>query len=349
MTEELTEKTAETSLMGRLGPIAIGNRGILLATMDDVFRFAKAIALSQLCPPGFSETDCFLIIANGLEVGMSPMAALASTYIVNNRATIFGDMPLALVRQSGLLEDYQQEFMGAPYQDDFRCVVTTKRKGQPKSIVTDYSILDAKTAEVWGRTFERNGKTVKSPWVTNPRRMLMFRARGFNLRDNFGDVLKGCSIAELDDGAEPGFEHAKPVLGHVVTPRFETPLSTKRRGRPPKQSAAQPDLVPASQEPVAEPEPKPATPPPKGPDGPKAPPQTEDKTTSPVWEINQRLAKAGIAPEKFVEFMYKNAYLEAADVEEIRIGHIGIERVDPDGLSLALQNWTLVLEEIKKL
>jgi hypothetical protein len=211
------------SLMSRLGTVALGDRGIKLENMDDVFRFAKAVATSQLCPFGFSETDCFVIIQNGLEVGMSPMAALANTYVVNNRATIFGDMPLALVRQSGLLESYSQKYEGKPYEEDYRCIVTTKRKGEVEPIVTEYAVADAIIAELWGKIVSKNGKEHKTPWVTAPKRMLLFRARGFNLRDNFPDVLKGCSIAELNDdyGNEPGFSNAKPAEGKVVEPNFD--------------------------------------------------------------------------------------------------------------------------------
>jgi hypothetical protein len=223
-TQEIVKQ--DNSLMARLGPVELGARGVKLATMDDVFRFAKAVSMSQLCPAGFSETDCFVIIQNGLEVGMSPMAALANTYIVNNRATIFGDMPLALVRQSELLEDYEQEYIGKQYDDDFCCKVSTKRRGQSKPSVTTYSVMDAKEANLWDKVVSRNGKDFSTPWVTAKKRMLLFRARGFNLRDNFGDVLKGCSIAELNDDYEgdlnkAGIAHARPITGKVVEPIFK--------------------------------------------------------------------------------------------------------------------------------
>ncbi len=206
--------------MTRLGAVQVGNRGIVLSNMDDIFRFAKAIHMSQLCPAGFSETDCFVIIANGLEVGMSPMAAIQSTYVVNNRATIFGDMPLALVRASSVYENYSQKFVGEPYADNYTCVVTSKRKGEVE-LVTEYSVFDAKEAELWEKTITKNGREFKTPWCTAKKRMLLFRSRGFNLRDNFGDVLKGCAIAELDDRfGEPGFAEAKQAEGRVVEPNF---------------------------------------------------------------------------------------------------------------------------------
>lgn len=220
MNDENQQPNQQTSLMSRLGQVPVGNRGIVLSNMDDIFRFAKAIHMSQLCPRGFSETDCFVIIANGLEVGMSPMAALQSTYIVNNRATIFGDMPLALVRASSVYESYSQIYVGTPFEDDFACVVKSKRKGESE-MVTEYSVGDARIAELWGKIVQKDGREVKTPWVTAPKRMLLFRARGFNLRDNFGDVLKGCAIAELDDRfGEPGFAEPKQAEGRVVEPNI---------------------------------------------------------------------------------------------------------------------------------
>ena len=179
--------------------VPVGHRGIELSSMEELFRFAEAVSMSQLCPPGFSKTDIFLIIQNGLEVGMSPMAALSSTYIVNKRATIFGDMPLALVRQSGLLEDYKQEYSGTPYNDDYTCTVTTMRRNTKTPITVSYSVKNAKTARLWGK---------EGAWTSTPDRMLLYRARGFCLKDNFPDVLRGCSIGELNDEVPSGFQNA---------------------------------------------------------------------------------------------------------------------------------------------
>ncbi len=44
----------------------------------------------------------------------------------------------------------------------------------------------------------------------------MFRARGFNLRDNFGDVLKGMILREDAEDFHQGFDKAKPVAATVA-------------------------------------------------------------------------------------------------------------------------------------
>jgi hypothetical protein len=326
--------------MDKLGAIAVGNRGIQLSNMDDVFRFAKAVAGSQLCPPGFSERDCFLVIANGLEVGMSPMAALQSTYIVNNRATIFGDMPLALVRQSGLLEDYKQEYVGKAFDDDYRCIVTSKRKGTSTPITTEYSVKDARTAELW---------TKKGPWTTAPKRMLLYRARGFNLKDNFSDVLKGCAIAELDDGV--GFDNAREAVGRVVEPHFSAPaVSETSRLNLGETRSAVPDL--RGPEPPAKRGPgRPRKEKPEevlfGPSAEMAEqkPETETPAADLSKEAKQilgRLADEKIPVIDFLLVMEKCAFLDATP-EAIRNGQVEISAVSAQGLSDALENWEHVL------
>lgn len=378
---------AQMSLMARLGSVPVGNRGIQLAHMDDIFRFAKAIAMSQLCPPGFTETDCFVIIANGLEVGMSPMAALASTYVVNNRATIFGDMPLALVRQSGLLESYNQKYEGKRYEDDYRCVVTTKRKGEGEPIITSYSVGDAKIAEVWGKTITKNGKEFKTPWVTAPDRMLLFRARGFNLRDNFGDVLKGCAIAELnDDENVAGFEHAKAAAAQVVEPNFNraSEISAVPRGQMTRAADLAPGADPGISEEIVNvgperatidreaprrrgrppksasqpgslfPPPAPAAapvaPPPAQPEAPPPPPaepKPAEPQPGPGAEVMKRLAAEKIPQEDFLLLLHELGLVDS-EPEDIKMGYYTIGKVAEHDLKLALNDWARVIETLKK-
>ncbi len=46
--------------------------------------------------------------------------------------------------------------------------------------MTEFSVGDAVVAKLWGKR-GYNGKD--TPWITNPKRMLKMRARGFGLRD----------------------------------------------------------------------------------------------------------------------------------------------------------------------
>ncbi len=199
-------------------PVAVGQRGIQINTLEDLYRFAKAVVLSGLAPKGMDKAETILVaIQLGMELGMSPMSSLQNIAIINGRPGIFGDAALALVRASGLLEDYTQEVTGAG--DALVATVTSKRVGFDP-IVSTFSMTDAKRAGLLGKS---------GPWAQYPERMLLFRARGFNLRDNFGDVLKGLrTTEELQDIPAPGPRHLPappfdPPAGEVVPPAAPPP------------------------------------------------------------------------------------------------------------------------------
>ena len=192
-------------------PLPIGPKGIQLESFEALWRFAQCIAASPFAPRGMEKPEAIVpAIQLGLEIGLSPMSALQNVAVINGRPGIYGDAALALVRASGLCEYYTQRFEGEG--DDRRAIVVSKRTDSPEPIESIFSVKDAKRAGLWGK---------QGPWTQYPDRMLLFRARGFNLRDNFGDVLKGMStLEELRD------LNIKPVSGHTVENpdiRFDEP------------------------------------------------------------------------------------------------------------------------------
>jgi hypothetical protein len=130
----------------------------------------------------------------GAELGLTPMAALQNTAVINGRPAIYGDAALALVRASGLLTSYKEEEIGEPNTDAHGYRVTAAR-GDATTVET-FTVADAKRAKLWAKA---------GPWTDYPKRMLRFRARGYVLRDLFGDVLKGLRTVEeaRDIPAEP--------------------------------------------------------------------------------------------------------------------------------------------------
>lgn len=167
-------------------PITFGSRGVELATLEDAYRFSNAVVASGFAPKGMDRPESVLVaIQLGLEIGLTPMAAMQNIGVINGRPGIYGDAALALVRSSGLLDSYEQAYTGEG--DNLVCSVTVKRKGDPVAITSEFGVADAKAAGLWGK---------QGPWSQYPRRMLLFRARGFALRDAFGDVLKGLKTSE---------------------------------------------------------------------------------------------------------------------------------------------------------
>jgi hypothetical protein len=158
-------------------------------TFGDALKFSEMIANSSLCPQAYrgKPDEVMVAMSFGAEVGLGPNQSLQNIAVINGKPSIYGDALLGLVRASGELEDFQEFFEGEFGKDDYTAVCVSHRVGMKSPIVSKFSIADAKRMKKWGS---------KGPWTDYPNRMLQMRARGFNLRDNFPDVLKGLITAE---------------------------------------------------------------------------------------------------------------------------------------------------------
>lgn len=204
--------------------VPMGKLGVQLTDIGALWRFSDMVFQSGMAPKGMNIQAIAVSIQMGLEVGLSPLQALQSTAVINGRPGIYGDAAKALVEASGLLEEFDEWFevdnkrvdrLPAKLTDTVAAVCSSKRKGR-KPRVSIFTVADAKAAALWGK---------QGPWSQYPQRMLMFRARGFNLRDNFGDVLKGLrTVEELRDSPDVIDAVATPV----VTPTVEPPAGSTK-------------------------------------------------------------------------------------------------------------------------
>ena len=179
----------------------VRNGGIVLETFEDMWAYAKLISQSELLPKQFrgKPADVVIAIQMGQEIGLSPLHSVRNIYVVNGRASMWGDAVIALVRNSPVCE-WISEYM----EDDGTAVCESKRVNDPRPLVTRFTKQDAITAGLWGSA---------GPWKNYPRRMLQMRARGFNLRDNFADVLGGLiTREEAEDYPEEQTAPAAPTL-----------------------------------------------------------------------------------------------------------------------------------------
>lgn len=200
----MPEETQIEQLEKRRAIIPAGPRGIELKSLNDFYRFAEYVVAAGVAPKGLDGAAGVLIaLQHGAEVGLLPMQALQSIYIVNGQPHLFSDAPKGIVLASGLLEKCKEFFEGKYPEDSFRAVVEIKRVGYDQKRV-EFSIEDAKRAGLW------QNKS-KDPWIHYPKRMLRWRALGYALRDEFPDVLKGFPIRELLDEEDEALARAKPV------------------------------------------------------------------------------------------------------------------------------------------
>lgn len=180
--ELLPEKKPEKQLV----PVTMGVQGVQLTSLDEALRFSRAVVASGLAPISFkTEAQVFIAISTGAELGLTPMASLNSLVVINGKVGLYSETAFALIRGKGVLEDYKEEITGLG--DERKATVTTKRKGIPTPLISSFSIAQAKTAGIYGRN---------PVWKVYEDRMLLARARGFNARDGYSDILKGIGVAE---------------------------------------------------------------------------------------------------------------------------------------------------------
>lgn len=249
---EAAQRTAEPrtdldTLLNR--PSATFGPDMRITDLDQAIRFAQLIVDSGFAPKAMTIPGCVIAIQMGYEVGLSPMAAVQSIAVINGKPSMYGDACLALIRASGQLEHFEETFVGEPGTDERGVMVTVKRKGFPEASET-FTVADAKRAKLWGN---------QGPWSQYPQRMLKFRARGFILRDQFGDVLKGLVTAEEAMDMPPTRNETPPTSEATPPDVFgATPEQTKPATQDePSDPATNPsinDLVAAAVEAVGYPE-----------------------------------------------------------------------------------------------
>jgi hypothetical protein len=172
-------------------------------TLGEQYRVASVYAKSGVLPKHFDTAEKVLTVLHYCrQMNLPPLVAMRQIMVVNNTPTMWGDLPLALVKKSGKLQ-YIKEFLIDTEGNEISlenknmiaeasgAICITKRVGDASEIVTSFSIKEAQDA----RLFDKTG----SVWKVYPKRMLQMRARSQNLKDNFPDVLHGVAISEYDD------------------------------------------------------------------------------------------------------------------------------------------------------
>ena len=184
-------------------------RALVPRTLEEASALAEVIAGSGLAPVGFDTPQaCLIAILHGLELGLTPLAALQRLALIEGRPTLWGDGALALVRASGLCTAVRETLEGSG-PGDWQAVCTLRRRGEGRVIERRFSADDARRARLWGKP---------GPWSDYPQRMLQMRARAFALRDGFADVLGGLYVREELEGSEPGWSAPAPHGGPKPAP-----------------------------------------------------------------------------------------------------------------------------------
>lgn len=201
------EKSPTTEIVRK--QIEAAESGVIVgATFDDQYRLARVYHASRMLPQAFDTPEkVFAGMQFAYELGLKGITAMRNICVINGTPSLWGDLPLALVKRSGKLKaikEWTTDESGkeiSPENNNVSAMPaaaycrTMRKDGEFENEVTTWFTLDdAKKAGLYG-----NPK--KEIWAKYLRRMLQMRARGQNLKDNFGDILMGAAIAEYDHNA----------------------------------------------------------------------------------------------------------------------------------------------------
>ena len=299
-----------------------GRQGTLMAlrpqTLQEAMELAGYMAKSDLVPKEYRGKPENVLIAMQLggEVGLSPFQALQSIAVINGRPQIYGDAGLAIVMNSGLLEDFEET--DDPAVEGGRAYCRMKRKGVAKPTEHTYSQQDAQGVTMWERDQHGNPRQTKladrAMWKSFPKRMRQMRARWWVMRDLFPDVLKGLVGREEH---EPDATPIPPTDGEVIEvtdysammPRervAEAPSDVESAVTEPVQPEAESAAAPPPEPPpVAAPPPPPPAPAPAVPkDTPAAPGVPKDKDRPTTFTLNGvPYRTAGVGEKNFLEIL----------------------------------------------
>lgn len=152
---------------------------------DDVFAMLKGMRAEGLLPKGMTEQAAFLVVTRGRELGMQPIEALSSLYVVNGRVALEGEAMLAAINRNNL-----GTYLVTESSVERAEVEMVNRSGSKFTAV--FTAEDAKRA-----------KLSSDPWQKYPQMMLLWRAVSWGCRVCFPELFNGIYTREEAESMEP--------------------------------------------------------------------------------------------------------------------------------------------------
>lgn len=211
---DVTQETKPKADLAKSDPLQLDDQGLYrMVTQQDEFRVARMLLETGAVPRAFSTPQQVMMAIQALKsLGLNWRTAIRQCgFTAQGAFMVYGDLELAVVRQSGVLESFDEYLVvegedgklsrrcmanGNIMQPVVAAVCVIKRKDMPDAHEAIFSVEDAKTAGLWGRT-----PTWKGYWT----RMLAMRARGLAIRNMASDITQGLAGVEYDvDGVDYG-------------------------------------------------------------------------------------------------------------------------------------------------
>lgn len=175
------------------GTIAMGARGVILTSFDELQRLAMMISSSGM-GGSFNGNPAAAAVAMlvARELGQSDMWGIQNIAVINGRATVYGDGLLGLCKAHPEWDPelFEEKEFGTIGNDGYGWTCQAPRFGN-RTVNRTFTWADAKRAGLLGKS---------GPWTQYPGRMIQLRARAFALRDQYPDILRGSkSSVEVAD------------------------------------------------------------------------------------------------------------------------------------------------------
>jgi hypothetical protein len=163
-------------------------------SLEQIKEVGMVIINSGFCPDHFKTTKdavgVIMCIEAGKQLGITWMQSLSDIYPVKGRVGMMGTLAKSLIWSSGVCEKWKETTEGTYPNPDYKHIIVSKRKGYPDEFRTEFSVLDAKMANLMD----------KNIYKTYGKRMIMWRNVGFHATDFYTDIMKGMkTVEELND------------------------------------------------------------------------------------------------------------------------------------------------------
>lgn len=151
------------------------SNGLALVPRDtnEAFQLATRAIASGLFAQLRKPEEALVILMMGAELGLGPMQALRSIYVVSGKPVLSADLLVALVRRSGECASWR-----VVESTDQRCEIRTMRNGETQEETCVWTMERAVKA----------GVTSKPTWKNFPAQMLKARAAAELARQVYPDV-----------------------------------------------------------------------------------------------------------------------------------------------------------------
>jgi hypothetical protein len=148
------------------------------ASLAELDSLSDKLAKSSLIPEALrgKPNDVAVILMTGAELGLGPMLALRSIYVVKGKPSLSADLMGALVQRSGLCE-----YLTLVESTGKVATYTTRRRGSPQPTTLSWTLAQAAAA----------GLTNSQTWKAYPDAMLRARCLSALVRVAYPDLLAG--------------------------------------------------------------------------------------------------------------------------------------------------------------